>query len=731
MPRVPVYDAPRVTPSAGTTGAFTTPNTPGAGAIAGDQAQQLGRGAAAAGDAVGRIALDMQAQANDVRVLDAVNQAKERLYDLTYNKDGGYTTLKGVGALERPDGKALPDEYAEKFDQATSGIAEGLGNEAQRQAFQRAAGGMRVQLIGDTQRHMSGEFRTYQGSVYDGAASNAARDVALNYTDVGEGGVVERGMRTIDAAVRAKARLLGQSQEFADVEVRKAQSNAHTLAIGAALERNDVAFADGYLKKFAKQMDADDLLRVQGLITKEMDLRLADATAGKVVSQIAPRLFNTDGDRAFNILIGTESNGQQFDKNGKPLTSSAGAIGVAQVMPTTGPEAAKLAGLPWDEDRYRNDPAYNRALGKAYFAEQLRAFDGDLAKAYAAYNAGPGRVRQEVKDAKKRGEPDAWLSNLPAETRAYVAKNMGEYQAGGGQQSMPTIAEVHAQVRAELGPGARPQVLQAALQRSTQQYDDLVKARKAQEDEAVSNAMRAVVANGGRFSDLPPAVRAQVPPKDLDNVMNFAARVAKGDDVTNGALYLKLATQPGYLTGLSENEFYRLRSELSEADFKHFTNERAIKLTGSGANGWGELNTQALTQTLNDRLRTLGIDPSPKDGSDDAARVGTIHRFVRDAVFEAQRQAGKKLTDAETAQAVDRLFATNVTFKNTVLGFETGGRTSQPLLGMKTSEIPSDIRGRLRDDFRRAGVLNPTDSDLLGAYFRVQQARRGGASGGF
>lgn len=91
---------------------------------------------------------------------------------------------------------------------------------------------------------------------------------------------------------------------------------------------------------------------------------------------------------------GQESNRQQFDGSGDPLESSAGAIGIAQVMPGTAPEAARLAGLPWDEDAYYSDPAYNELIGMAYMREMLRKFGGDVELALAAYNAGPGAVQK-------------------------------------------------------------------------------------------------------------------------------------------------------------------------------------------------------------------------------------------------------------------------------------------------------------------------------------------------
>lgn len=127
---------------------------------------------------------------------------------------------------------------------------------------------------------------------------------------------------------------------------------------------------------------------------------------------------STAGD-LFSRMLSAESGGRQFGANGQPLTSSAGAVGIAQVMPNTGPEAARLAGVQWDPERYRNDPAYNAQIGRAYFEQQLQQF-GDPAKAAAAYNAGPGRVQQAVL---RYG--DAWLDHLPNETKQYVAKTVG------------------------------------------------------------------------------------------------------------------------------------------------------------------------------------------------------------------------------------------------------------------------------------------------------------------
>lgn len=121
---------------------------------------------------------------------------------------------------------------------------------------------------------------------------------------------------------------------------------------------------------------------------------------------------NSDLERAFQAMVQQESGGRQS------AVSNKGAVGVAQVMPGTGPEAAKLAGLPWDPQRYKNDAAYNYALGFAYFKKQVADNGGDVFKGMAAYNAGPGRVQQAVQQSQKTGQP--WAAFLPQETQNYI-----------------------------------------------------------------------------------------------------------------------------------------------------------------------------------------------------------------------------------------------------------------------------------------------------------------------
>lgn len=111
--------------------------------------------------------------------------------------------------------------------------------------------------------------------------------------------------------------------------------------------------------------------------------------------------------------------------------SSAGALGLLQLMPATGREMfqalhrRRLRKSSWQKPKPTFDllrPALNTRLGARYLAQMLHTFDNLPEYALAAYNAGPGRVAQWG----RRGDAipvDIFVEEIPyPETQAYVRR---------------------------------------------------------------------------------------------------------------------------------------------------------------------------------------------------------------------------------------------------------------------------------------------------------------------
>lgn len=106
-------------------------------------------------------------------------------------------------------------------------------------------------------------------------------------------------------------------------------------------------------------------------------------------------------------VIKQESGGRQYKSNGQVLTSSAGAIGIMQLMPGT---AKGLGVNPYDVGQ-------NIDGGVKLLSQNIKAF-GSIPLALAAYNAGGGAVK------KYGGIPPY------AETQNYVKSIMSIYKGG-------------------------------------------------------------------------------------------------------------------------------------------------------------------------------------------------------------------------------------------------------------------------------------------------------------
>ncbi|MCU1732784.1 transglycosylase SLT domain-containing protein [Pseudomonas sp. 20P_3.2_Bac4] len=113
--------------------------------------------------------------------------------------------------------------------------------------------------------------------------------------------------------------------------------------------------------------------------------------------------------------------------------SSVGASGLMQLMPATAKETARKFSIPLASPAQVLNPDKNIQLGAAYLSQVHGQFNGNRVLASAAYNAGPGRVRQWLRGADHLSF-DVWVESIPFdETRQYV-QNVLSYAVIYGQK---------------------------------------------------------------------------------------------------------------------------------------------------------------------------------------------------------------------------------------------------------------------------------------------------------
>lgn len=132
--------------------------------------------------------------------------------------------------------------------------------------------------------------------------------------------------------------------------------------------------------------------------------------------------------------------------------SSANAMGMMQLLPSTAESVAASLGLDFDEGRLVRDPDYNILIGSAHMATLMQDYGGSLILAAAAYNAGPTLVADWIDqfgDPRTGTDSANWVERIPVhETRNYVQRIAEGYEvyrtllaasepAGGGAGQVP------------------------------------------------------------------------------------------------------------------------------------------------------------------------------------------------------------------------------------------------------------------------------------------------------
>jgi soluble lytic murein transglycosylase len=170
---------------------------------------------------------------------------------------------------------------------------------------------------------------------------------------------------------------------------------------------------------------------------------LAIAVAKRAIEAGTPLMIHgypvtelpSGGTAEHSLLLAITRQESAFERD---AVSRSGARGLMQLMPATASSIANKMQLPFSAGRLTADGTYNLLLGRSYLETLIDEFGGSYALAIAAYNAGPGRVRQWLHDYgdPRGGNVDMvdWIENIPInETRNYVQRVLENLQIYRGQ----------------------------------------------------------------------------------------------------------------------------------------------------------------------------------------------------------------------------------------------------------------------------------------------------------
>ncbi len=161
-------------------------------------------------------------------------------------------------------------------------------------------------------------------------------------------------------------------------------------------------------------------------------VRLPDSLQISLLQMIYPQKYLSSITQSLNgskldpaLVLAVIRQESKFEASAR---SRSGARGLMQVMPKTGKHMARMSKVKKFDTKTLYHPQVSIDYGTRFLSSMVKMFDGSLVKALAAYNAGPGRVREWLKPMKDKDDEDFLLQEIPlAETRKYVKVVMENY----------------------------------------------------------------------------------------------------------------------------------------------------------------------------------------------------------------------------------------------------------------------------------------------------------------
>lgn len=226
---------------------------------------QVGRAISGFGESVGVVA-NFVDKYDAVVAEDKINQARALQSDLAMNEKDGFLNQKGKAAIEPDaDGKTLSQRYMARFSEEKTKLTAGM-NDNQLIKFNQKSQLLDLDLKNSLLKHQINESDRYADDVFKGTILNEQNIVGRDYNNPTSFRV---GTDRVMQAINAYADRKGLPDEMRSSMISEQTSKMHSSVISGALAKQDIGFADRYLKTVKDTLTPDDSLKFTHLITSE------------------------------------------------------------------------------------------------------------------------------------------------------------------------------------------------------------------------------------------------------------------------------------------------------------------------------------------------------------------------------------------------------------------------------------------------------------------------------
>jgi soluble lytic murein transglycosylase len=674
LPRAAHYDFKPLTPA--------TQDTPVRNGYSMGEASMQGQGLTAfgsnienAGQAMSTIARAIQVRVDQSTADKHIAKQTEDAVDLSK----AYSSFKGdnVTNFTNDGGQTFSDYFMDQLREKRAANSEGL-NTRQKEIFDAHADAQEATFYGGLQQHQMAELRQ---SIVDSNTARLQSEQDALVANSGNPDAVALHTANIKALVAERANMDGETAPGIKQKVLSALSTAHTAVLDSKLKAGDYPGAIAYANGHKDEIAAPTYMSVMALANKGQTQLDATAAADNVSGQMFQASRTTDFSRLTNNIAAVDGatfgkisperiaevnrvlvkavatvEGGGTEQNEK--TSPKGAKGPMQVMPGT--QARPGFGVRPAAD---DSPAERARVGRDYTAAMVKYYDGDVAKAVAAYNAGPGAVNDAVDEAKKSGK--AWLTLLPAETQKYVPQVMDRMAKGGSFGGSAPAGST--------APGANPEY---SLEDATDwfrkndprystdvTYQEHVDARLERrfamhkqattdlDNKALTQAY-AVVDNGGAVDDLPIALREQLS-EHLPALRAYEKKRMAGEDPeTDWKMFYDLASNPDVL---SKTNLIGVRDKMADAQWLSLVSQQRALTAKDDTAGDRRTQVQNASQILEGYMRQYGVDPNAKKGPQ-VEMKGRLMADLQSRIDAREHNLGRKMTPEEISDETAHMF---------------------------------------------------------------------------